>query len=630
MVVRRPLVSISGTSSELPDGDTLAGAVGGTLTTLSGVEGGGSLQDDGSAIYLSVPLAASPSGLVRDGDSIGMDGASFVKANDAIVSGIDALSTANTAISSGLDASSLAAVALASGNAALDSFGDVSYGTTETFTAATTIPSGYSVGMDDSNTVQVVRAVEDSNIVDPQTLYFQSSAGQYSDQEIAWNTNKDRFLLIYSASSVSYYGYVVAGKVDPDTKAITFGTATAFQTSSTFFVNVVYDDSDSRFVIFYRSNNTSLYANTVTLSGTDDLTINLGTNLNVGSASNSVSTISCSYDTVQQRTLVGWSGDLSRRFHFKSVASSSGTLSASTQTDLPYTGSQIYLGQWRSAYGNGSHLVMRSSDNLDAVAITISGANAPTAGTVTGMTANFCSSSPGASVTYNATQNRFMYIGYDQGISPVRVFFRSCQVSGTTISSVSTSTYIANTDNYTQIPWLGYNPTLERIYAYIGIGTQMEYRVFTLSSSIWTEVGTTLLAPEVGNAGYSSFVHADNPDVVIQNIGGLASSSNPDAIYARVLNIGANSLPKKSGESNFLGTALNSVTTGQPVEVRLPGSITDISSQTLASGEFYYLDPLASGFTTTSSKPSYWTGTKTWATVGIALNESQILITDTM
>jgi len=273
---------------------------------------------------------------------------------------------------------------------------------------------------------------------------------------------------------------------------------------------------------------------------------------------------------------------------------------------------------------------MRDQSFLDGVAVTLSGSSAPTVGTVTAMTANTCVSSPGASVTYNATQNRFMYIGYDQGISPVRVFFRSCQVSGTTISSISSSTYVANTDNYTQLTWLGYNPTLERIYAYIGIGTQMEYRVFTLSSSTWTEVGTTLLAPEVGNAGISSFAHADNPDVVLQNIGGLANSSNPNGMYVRVLNIGANSLPKKSGESNFLGTALNSVTTGQSVEVRLPGSITDISSQTLASGEFYYLDPLASGFTTTSSKPSYWTGTKTWATVGIALNESQILITDTM
>jgi len=79
MTQRRPLVLVSGTFSELPQGDSVIGA--------------------------SVTLAASPSGLIFVGSDLGIDGV-------AIASGEAAQATANTAI---LDA----ATALASGNAAI-------------------------------------------------------------------------------------------------------------------------------------------------------------------------------------------------------------------------------------------------------------------------------------------------------------------------------------------------------------------------------------------------------------------------------------------------------------------------------------------------------------------------------
>lgn len=86
MTTRRPLVLVSGTFSELPQGDTVTGT--------------------------SVSLAASPSGLILVGTDLGIDGV-------AIASGQAAQISANTALASGNAALVDAGVALASGNAAL-------------------------------------------------------------------------------------------------------------------------------------------------------------------------------------------------------------------------------------------------------------------------------------------------------------------------------------------------------------------------------------------------------------------------------------------------------------------------------------------------------------------------------
>lgn len=101
MTTRRPLVLVSGSFSELPTGDTVAGA--------------------------SVPLLANPSGLLSEGGSLGIDGV-------ALVSGQAAQVTANTALASGNAALLDASYALASGNAALL---DITYTFTSTSTSTT-------------------------------------------------------------------------------------------------------------------------------------------------------------------------------------------------------------------------------------------------------------------------------------------------------------------------------------------------------------------------------------------------------------------------------------------------------------------------------------------------------------
>lgn len=136
MAQRRPLVLVSGLTSELPDGDSVIGVSAGVVTAGSGLAGGGDVSTN---IRLDVELAANPSGLiwVQTGDSaqLALDGraqasgnaaltvgtAALASGNAALTNAASAQTTAQTALASGNSALSLASTALSSGNAALSS-----------------------------------------------------------------------------------------------------------------------------------------------------------------------------------------------------------------------------------------------------------------------------------------------------------------------------------------------------------------------------------------------------------------------------------------------------------------------------------------------------------------------------
>jgi len=127
MTARRPLVIVSGTTSELPDGDSVVGVAAGNLTAGSGLIGGGNVSEDRR---VDVRLAPNPSGIIfvgtGDDSSIGLDGVAFASgvaaldvADRALASGVSAQSSASTALASGNAGISIGLTALASGNSSL-------------------------------------------------------------------------------------------------------------------------------------------------------------------------------------------------------------------------------------------------------------------------------------------------------------------------------------------------------------------------------------------------------------------------------------------------------------------------------------------------------------------------------
>jgi hypothetical protein len=125
MALRKPLVIISGLSSQLPPGDTIEGvSVSSVATAGSGLIGGGSVN---SNFRFDIQLAPNPSGLIFVSPSgLGIDGTAQASGNAALVNASTALVNASTALASGnaalVNASTAlvnASTALASGNAAI-------------------------------------------------------------------------------------------------------------------------------------------------------------------------------------------------------------------------------------------------------------------------------------------------------------------------------------------------------------------------------------------------------------------------------------------------------------------------------------------------------------------------------
>lgn len=111
MALRKPLVIISGLSSQLPPGDTIEGAaVSSVATAGSGLIGGGPV---GSNFRFDIQLAPNPSGLILVSPSgVGIDGAAQASGNAALVAASTALASGNAGIIA-------ASTALASGNAGI-------------------------------------------------------------------------------------------------------------------------------------------------------------------------------------------------------------------------------------------------------------------------------------------------------------------------------------------------------------------------------------------------------------------------------------------------------------------------------------------------------------------------------
>ena len=630
MATLRPLVNISGSVSELPEGDFLFGAVGGTLTTSSGVVGGGSLQQ-GTPLALSVSLAASASGLIRTGNSIGLDGASFRTTLAANASGLAAIATSSRAVASGNFASSVATQALASGNAALSAVRDVPYGSIETFTAASTIPAGYPVGLDDTNRAQVIRSNITVDRVTVGSFSLVENIGNivYSS-DIAWNTTNDRFCVVYRNSN-NNYGYAAVGSINPTTGAITIYTPVIFNSATTIYVSIEHHVVDNRFIICWLDSGNNYQARSAQLSGVNSDTLTFGTGITAATGSSSGYVPYLSYDPIQQRTLLVATHGTLQRLLAVSISCTSGVLSAGTAAAGAFTGSTLY-DSGNLTYCGGPHLYVyrRPADGFaTGIAFTISGA-AVTVGTATVLISsavNFVSS------TYNTSQGRFVALlnrtSSSSGIA-------TGTVSGTTITVLANSDVINESSGGYGYGSVVYSSAVDRLYFNLHRASSPYYNRYYVYSQAGNTFTYLYQSPieNIASLGSGSFpfshiIAIPSLRSALQVLNYLINYDQSN-VYVRLLSEGAIIHPSKNNKQNFIGVATTTAASGSAVTVRMPGSYSPTSPTVLQSGAFYYLEPSISGYTTGVTQPYFWSGDKTWGPVGIALDTSRILITDTM
>ena len=611
MVARRPLVNISGLTTELPPGDSVVGGSVGTLTAGSGLNGGGDLS---SAVTVNVSLAPNPSGLLFADGKLGVDGVAGITGAAALASGNFSLSTGTDALASGIAGSSLAATALASGNAALADISAIPGGTIETYTAASAVASGYAVGLDDGGKVQSVRTTLDANT----RTYGVSSVFESAQSDFistTYDSTNNRVVIAYQDVGNSLYGTAIVGTVSGT--SISFGSPVVFRSAATYYSSIAYDSTNSRVVIAYRDDGNSYYGTAVvgTVSGSS---ISFGTAVVFESALTQF--ISITYDSTNSKVVISYQDFGNSSFGTSIVGTVSGT-SISFGTAVVFESSAI------------SDIISSTFDSTNSkVVVSYSDSNNSNYGTAIVGNVSGSSISFGTAVVHNSSASYYASSTYDSVNNRVVIVYRNQPtsfgqasigtVSGTSISFGAPVVFANTSVFYLAVTYDTPNNKIFVCYAdasnsYYGNG------IAGTVSGTSISFGTANLFRAAG-VDYTSLncIPTDNRIVIAyrdygNSFYGTAVVSSPST----------SSAPKISSQNNFIGIAQTAAASGSAVQVRLPGSY-DQNNAGLTPGAVYYVNPTTSGFTTTATQPSAWSGAVNWAPIGRAVNSTTLLLTD--
>jgi len=615
MVARRPVVAISGQQTELPPGDSIVGGSLGTLTAGSGLDGGGDLS---STTETNVSLAPNPSGLIFvDNKYLATDGVAQRTAETALASGNYALAAGTAALASGIAGSSLAATALASGNAALADIAAIQGGTIETYTAASAVASGYAVGLDDGGSVQSVWEVVDADTrIFGSAVVFESANTR--DTSATYDSTNNRVVIAYRDVDNSNYGTAIVGTVSGT--SISFGTAVVFESASSDYISTTFDSTNDRVVIVYRdvgglSRGTAIVG---TVSGTS---ISFGTPATF-SGSNSGDYSSCAFDSTNNRIIISYRDGNNSFYGTARVNTVSGTSIFIGTAVVFESASTVFTSTTYDSFNDRVVIAYQDAGNSDygtAIVGTVSGTSI-SFGTAVVFESSGSSSLPISSV-YDSTNNRVVIAYRDGGNSDYGTAIVGT-VSGTSISFGTAVVFESATSNYISTTYDSTNNRVVIVYADGGNSDYGTAIVGTVSGSS-ISFGTAVVFESASFDNTSATYDSTNDGVVIAYRDGGNSNYGTAIVAAPDSSV----FPTISSQNNFIGIAQTTAASGSAVQVRLPGSY-DQNNTGLTPGAVYYVNPTTSGFTTTATQPSAWSGAVNWGPIGRAVNSTTLLLTD--
>ena len=617
MAEKLPLIYIDGALSQLPPGVQVEGGELGNLIPGSGLVGGGDLQTGNKR--LDVALASNPSGVIFVGDTIGMDGADIVTADVALSSGNAALVDAVPALASGVAGLADANTALASGNAALTAAVDFAGSSSVILTASSVIQAGNPVGLDDNGRVSAVVSQTDSTARSFGTaVTYGGGNDQYGVS--TYDSSGNKIVIAYSDQNNSNYLTANVGEVSGST--ISFPSSPVVVDSAWGIPRgITYDTANSKVVVCYtRDAGGVAYgaARVGTITGT---TSSWGSSTDFNSFVTNKANIT--YDSFNQKVVVVYEDTNNSNYGTAKV----GTV---TGTSISFGGSTVF----RTVAVNYLEAVFDPDNNVVVVVFQDDGGSdygIAIAGTVSGTSISF----PGSAVTFSSVYSQDFGVAYDTSNQRLVIAYYAYtgltkghavvgSISGTTITFGSVVEFLNGRAFYNRA---AYDSTLNQVV--------LAYKDFTNSSYGSAVVGTVddLTISFGSSSAFSS--------VVVNYIGCVYDSSNQRVVVsytndsnqdgeAVVGSVGASVFPTLNSVNNFIGSAQSTVASGDLVTVNAPRSI-DYSNTGLLTGYFYYVDPTASGFTTTSGQADNWSaGSYSWAPVAKAVSPSGLLILDTI
>lgn len=612
----KPLVFISGQLSELPTGDSVASASYGTASAGSGLYSTG---DYSTNLEVGLALNPQPSGLIFTNSSLGVDGNSLARSQAASSSGSFAQSTSLTALASGNAALSVSTAALASGNAALTQLGSLGTGAFLNVTASAAVTSGTPVGVDDTGRVQPIRSLSSNNTRQLKPLSGINVTGSMNSsyQTNCYDPVNNKYFIAYYDNATSVLYGVVATKTST---SFTFGTPTQINTTGPVFIDSVYDAVSGKIILFFSDNNNNSYLTGVhiTISGTS-FTAGSSTVLDSIYANPG---ISCCYHTSQAKTVVAY-GQLSPSQTIKyGIVSVSGSSLSISITDLS-TGGRGY-----------PHIVYNSTNNILVLSIILVNqvTNNIRAGTLSGTTISFGTSiafSAGSALYYPRNTNvgnQVIVTWLDNSTGPYFAISRIASFTGTSVSLGAPVTHAAQlVPNYYALA--DYYDTGSARY----VSLSNNYDNGFLQAQLFVVSGTTLTQTYLQTLDkiYSGL----NTYNVITNTvdtDGFFSYYKNSLSYVAAISSGVVYTPTSNSMNNYLGIAQSTAASGSALRVRLPGTF-DSNYSNLTPGVSYYLNPAASGISTTSSIQPTWSGSTNLdpnTSIGVALTPSVLLLSN--
>jgi hypothetical protein len=623
MAELRPLVFISGQVSQLPDGDVIASASYGDVAVGSGLYSVGNTATD---LSIGLTIDPNPSGLLLTNNSLGVDGVSLNTSQRALASGDYAQTTSASALASGTEATSIASTALASGNAALTELDSLGVGVFLDVVAAAPIASGTPVGFDDSNKVQPILAYSSSQAIDltpPNgSVVNNNIVTNLSYVSVVYDPVNDKYLYAYYDGDNS--GYLTAVVVTKTSSGFTYGTPSTIGSANiNVFTDGVYDASSGKVVLIFgdQSNNNYFSAVHITISGTS---FTSGTVSQLASSYVNPGLSLCYHSTNSKLVAAYSSLSPSQTMYYAVFTVSGSGFSLGSNVDL-------------SPGGRGyPHIVYNSTNNIIVLTLILINqvTNNIRAGTLSGSTITFGSpvafGSGGALLYPRSTVagDKVIITWIDNTLNDYALYSRVASFSGTTITLGSAVAHdvvgepaIYPTLNY-------YNAGISQYVSLNVYLNNLVAQLFSLSSSTLTQTNSIYLFKTSSTLSLNSYNPTSNTLDTSQVINWRDGSTS----YLASVSSGYLYSPTVNSRNNYLGIAQDTVASGDPLQVRLPGTF-DSNFSNLTPGAAYYLSPQSSGVAPTASIGTSWSGavnTTPTVPIGVALSPSVLLLSDTV
>ena len=151
---------------------------------------------------------------------------------------------------------------------------------------------------------------------------------------IAFDSNTNKFLIVYRDGGNSNYGTGVVGTVDSSDNSISFGTPVVFESANSRYMGIDFDSNANKFVIAYEDNGNSGYGTAVvaTISGTN---VSFGTPVVFHSVNISNDPLPVTFDSSNNKVLISYRDNGNSSYGTSIVGTVSGT-SISFGTDAVY------------------------------------------------------------------------------------------------------------------------------------------------------------------------------------------------------------------------------------------------------------------------------------------------------